>query len=379
MPSSDLYGEAGSLLMGSVDANLKRSQQELEGQKLEEERRQSNMRTATAVGDTLLREAGANKRATLDREAQFVTITPQIAHGFSKNTGDEGWMQQVGQKMRADVLMGIYTHQLGTKNQIDIQKEISNRPHYLEVGIKGPGGKDLKQTIAVRWDPETRKFVQEPLGEATSQFDPARMEAARQREQGTSRKEFTAFTKDIERDLNAQRSNVGAARKSNRVINVALDRLSRPTTYQDLNALALDLNQAITGQMATKYGKETLEYKTIASKLANLQTYLTGKPKEVATPGVVEKFRRDLRGVMQVNNDLITQYLDEKEASGAEIIPAHQNSWNTFKNKILEGIEESQGSDAGAENQGQVKRRTREGKIAVFDANTKQFIRYEDQ
>ena len=53
-------------------------------------------------------------KSQLDRAQNMVDITPQIALGLVKNTGDKEWMKAVGTKMPAPVLMGMYTHGIRT-------------------------------------------------------------------------------------------------------------------------------------------------------------------------------------------------------------------------------------------------------------------------
>jgi hypothetical protein len=65
-------------------------------------------------------ELGADRRQMSSQQAQIaleklknaedqVTITPQIALGLVKNTGNKEWLSAIGTKMRSDMLLGIYT------------------------------------------------------------------------------------------------------------------------------------------------------------------------------------------------------------------------------------------------------------------------------
>jgi hypothetical protein len=51
----------------------------------------------------------------LDQAENMVTITPQIALGMVKNTGDKEWLKAVGTKMRSDVAIAMYTNSIKTE------------------------------------------------------------------------------------------------------------------------------------------------------------------------------------------------------------------------------------------------------------------------
>lgn len=127
MPS--LYGEASSLLQGATRTRQGDDELALRRQQLREERDVQtaqaisggltkgaeqfleNKRTAATNAATLEREriqqAGATQREQAQIEAQFVTITPQLAKGAIGITGDNGWNDLIGQKMRVDVYSGL--------------------------------------------------------------------------------------------------------------------------------------------------------------------------------------------------------------------------------------------------------------------------------
>lgn len=73
------------------------------------------------TGDSASSELGAERRQMSSQQAAValqkmtdqenkIQITPQLALGLVKNTGDKSWLQAVGTKMRADVYTGLYTH-----------------------------------------------------------------------------------------------------------------------------------------------------------------------------------------------------------------------------------------------------------------------------
>lgn len=110
----DLYGEGASLLQasGNQAANIAQTRQattdttvkagEAAGAQVGETQRQISAQQATMALEKM--------KASEKMQGKVLTITPQIALGLAKNTGDREWMQAVGQDMRSDVLLGLYTH-----------------------------------------------------------------------------------------------------------------------------------------------------------------------------------------------------------------------------------------------------------------------------
>jgi hypothetical protein len=72
----------------------------------------------------------------LDQASNMVQVTPQIALGLVKNTGDKEWLKMVGQKMRADVMFSMYQYGANLKMQSKEYKVpvgdkiVTMRPHY---------------------------------------------------------------------------------------------------------------------------------------------------------------------------------------------------------------------------------------------------------
>lgn len=112
--ADELFSAGAGLLKGAadtaVDQNLK-----------EKELRQKS-------GDAASGELGADRRQMSVQQAAMalqklkdaedqITITPQIALGLVKNTGNKEWLSATGTKMRADMLLGIYTAESKRKYQ----------------------------------------------------------------------------------------------------------------------------------------------------------------------------------------------------------------------------------------------------------------------
>ena len=112
--SAELLGEAGQTELGvsklkteqtgqTMDAGVQASTQ------MGEDRRQGTFDQKQKAAQAL-----AKFKAQQAMQGKLVTITPQIALGMVKNTGDKEWLAAVGQQMEAPVLMSLYTHGIKT-------------------------------------------------------------------------------------------------------------------------------------------------------------------------------------------------------------------------------------------------------------------------
>lgn len=175
MPS--LYGEASSLLQGANRTRQVDDELALERAKIREAR---DVRTAEAISGGLTEGAkqfGENRRvkatnaAALEREriqqtgalereqaqidAQFITITPQLAKGAIGVTGDNGWNDLIGQKLRADVYSGMLSSAIKMSEQ--------RQPKTFEI-------QEGDQVYTAEYDPTTRQLRKLTAG--SNKFSP---------------------------------------------------------------------------------------------------------------------------------------------------------------------------------------------------------------
>jgi len=84
-------------------------------------------------------------KAKLNEAENTMLITPQIALGLVKNTGDKEWMRAVGTKMRSDVLMAMYTHGINAKLQgKEFKVPIGDKIHTLISHVDDEGNQTLE-------------------------------------------------------------------------------------------------------------------------------------------------------------------------------------------------------------------------------------------
>lgn len=109
-----LYGEGAQLVGQGAESARSVGQQNVERQNIEAQNQRSNNQELGEDVRQLSDQQAKQRMAQMDQEAalkgQMVTITPQLALGLTKNTGDKEWMTAVGQSMRADVYTALYTH-----------------------------------------------------------------------------------------------------------------------------------------------------------------------------------------------------------------------------------------------------------------------------
>ena len=97
--------------LGSAPANLQVASEAINRQQDRQAQKEDQTRLAIDQGSKLPNEMAQDQmKAQLD----MITITPQLAQGATKATGDESWSKTVGSKMRADVYSALLA--LGAKN-----------------------------------------------------------------------------------------------------------------------------------------------------------------------------------------------------------------------------------------------------------------------
>lgn len=111
MPApGSLYGEGAQLLdsAGTQASNIAKE-------------RQAATDTTVKAGESAGANLSAERTQISSQQAQMalkkmelsenhVEITPQLALGLARTTGDKSWIEAIGQTMRADVYTGLYTH-----------------------------------------------------------------------------------------------------------------------------------------------------------------------------------------------------------------------------------------------------------------------------
>lgn len=150
----NLYGEGASLLQAAGNQATANAQT-----------RQAGTETTVKAGEAAGAQLGDTQRQQQAQQAaqalevmkqkfDTVEITPQLALGLVRNTGDREWMKSIGQRMRADVYTSLYTHGINMKMM---------KPY--KVGF----GKDMELTIQPSMD-ENGNWSYTPVGDPVHKF-----------------------------------------------------------------------------------------------------------------------------------------------------------------------------------------------------------------
>jgi hypothetical protein len=150
MPApGSLYGEGAAMLeaAGGQASNIAKQ-------------KQAATDTSVQAGEAASREVGEKDRQMSAQDAQMrlkqmelqenqIKITPQLALGLVKNTGDKSWMETVGQPMRSDVLLSLYTHGINTRIAGKEYKTISDGKEYVIANDIDDNGEIKPRIISV--------------------------------------------------------------------------------------------------------------------------------------------------------------------------------------------------------------------------------------
>ena len=111
MADNTLFGEANQALQGAGAIQN-------ESQNQDQKKNMPPDTGAQGQGVSAMRDSNNSQdqqkmailKSQLDQAENMMTMTPQIALGLVKNTGDKEWLKLVGKKVRSDVVLGFYTH-----------------------------------------------------------------------------------------------------------------------------------------------------------------------------------------------------------------------------------------------------------------------------
>ena len=140
----------------------------------------------------------------MDHDQNMITITPQIALGLVKQTGDREWMKAIGTKIPAPVYTATYTH--------GIYSRLSGK------SIKFKDG-DQEKTATMSFDPDTYEPRLSVIGTSTMGQDTEKAQADRaSREKIAAEKAAHAGTSKSsasspDKDLDKWFKNANTARK----------------------------------------------------------------------------------------------------------------------------------------------------------------------
>ncbi len=179
---ADTLFPAGAQLLDSAAQTSNATQQQQQA-KTDTTVKSGDAASANLTGEREQMSADQAKMAleAMNEKFNTVEITPQLAMGLVRNTGDKEWMKAIGQKMRADMYTAIYTHGINNK--------IFGKEYKFKDG-------DQEKAGTFELDPETNEPSFKLLGSSTMGQDTEKAKKDREsREKLAKAKEAAAKSK----------------------------------------------------------------------------------------------------------------------------------------------------------------------------------------
>lgn len=147
--ADNLYGQGAQLLESSGRQSSDMQQQDIERQK-------TTVQAGSEANANLARQHLEQMDIDAKMKGEMLTISPQLALGLVKHTGDKSWLQAVGQSMRSDVYTALYTH--------GVMSKFGSKEFKVPVG-------DQVRTYMPRYDSDTNDWDLQLVGEG-EKFSP---------------------------------------------------------------------------------------------------------------------------------------------------------------------------------------------------------------
>lgn len=151
--AEELFSAGGQIAANAagtaVDQNLKQKETLERGAEV-------SQKQGADIGEISMQQKAQMALEKLRASEDQVTITPQIALGLVKNTGNKDWLTSIGTKMRSDVLLGMYSHGINAK--------FAGKEYKVPVG-------DKIVTMVPKYNSDTADWDFEAIGEG-EKFSP---------------------------------------------------------------------------------------------------------------------------------------------------------------------------------------------------------------
>lgn len=207
------------------------------------------------------------------------------------------------------------------------------------------------------------------------------LDRAASRGQKTNEKEEKAYS-ELRTKAETFRGNPAAQQASRDTLSaskaLALVKTKDPNklTTQDLNLLAGELAKIATGGVPTEHGIQALMPNNLNTKFAELQNFILSKPSDARA---AEYIKRNMH------------YLDDMSKTAQKVLDSyHNNMYKGYKGRISSdhqkeflsdypgvGTLQNPTTETAPPSSNEERRMTKDGRTAIFDKNTKQFIKYE--
>lgn len=183
-------------------------------------------------------------------------------------------------------------------------------------------------------------------------------------------KAYTAMRKDLE----SFRGNQSVQQAAQAVQNAdkALALVKSAPTAQNLALLADEMGKVAMGGVPGEHGVQALAPNTLYTKLAEIKSFLSGKPSEADVAGFLKNNEDYLNTVKDISNKTLHGYRTNI-AKGYKNRVAADDYAAAVADYGLGGDRQPEGALSAPK---PVERTTSDGKTALFDPNTKKFLGY---
>ena len=277
-------------------------------------------------------------------------LSPQPSGGMEMDQGfnppvDFNQPQPTGQFEQPTPLFGQSQQPQGSSL---VQEHLQQNPHFADIvsnfhnsGIPpGMSRADYEDQLKFQKTGLDTQNTQAEIGLRQAQTKKALAESVPgYKEQGKIEaqdvKRWDQIVKDTDPYKASSRSALGIATIGNQRANRAIPVLQNPNaTNQDINTAIADISGIFQGGVPTESGIHEQEYNTLAKKIADMKTYITGAPSAPAVPEVKQHLLELVNTLKQINNSSIKDQLDYVETSHPDLISKNRDAWTKLRQRI---------------------------------------------
>ncbi len=156
-------------------------------------------------------------------------------------------------------------------------------------------------------------------------------------------------------------------------------------TTQDIANIVSDIQAVYKGGVPDQVSLAHGDYKTFNRKVSEVLTYITSKPQSARSPEVLARLTQIAKELKDVDNKVVRDNLGINAIGFEKIIKDDPERWAALGSAVMESTVNPPVSEPGAKPpvesgagvKSEIKQKQKDGRTAVFDKETKKFLRYE--
>jgi hypothetical protein len=252
--------------------------------------------------------------------------------------------------------------------------------------IKGePTAEQLKSiipTLTTLEGLQTKKDITKQLSEARTEAAKGSAEAKKEKELG---KKIVDFQKAL--DPTQARSGEFAKLYANLTQGERLKALTSKGAQglnlnpQEMEEFALGLGRLISGAGASSRAQiEALVPKSLRGKTSEIMQWVTNNPTGTEQQAFVQRMLGTVEREQGIAKDQLQKTIIKRSKAFEDVKKSNPEKYDEILNESISSLgikSEAPKKEESKESSNEVKRVTKDGRIAIFDSNTKQFLRYE--